>query len=259
MSGAARHSAGAAALPRGRDSNKLKSQAAAARQAADRLAGVDMVARCALLGLRPPADDGSVCVRMFGQYLALQPPEFAAFVAADGARAKGAMPAFCSAKASQDECGHAASPADRILALHYLLCERRVEPTGKLITFRDLPGGQFYYEPFRKRTAERLIHHVGNDVGKLARMLSAVEHEPAAGSGLAASVAAIEQVRLTLVYHAGDDEMPPAADILFDSSIRHVYCTEDAAALAARLCMKLMGQCETCCGCGMCDAPAHSS
>ena len=43
-----------------------------------------------------------------------------------------------------------------------------------------------------------------------------------------------------LVYHRGDEEMPPAADLLFDAATKRPYDAEVAAAIASRICLGLL-------------------
>ncbi|MDD5704625.1 MAG: DUF3786 domain-containing protein [Kiritimatiellae bacterium] len=203
--------------------NKEEALALAIKLAVDRLAEKsDLPARCARLGLSDPAAaDGTVHLPFLGRTLALRPPVFAASVL---------------------ETGLAAKPADRLLALHYLLCDTAVQPEGNWISFRDFPGGAFYWQPFLSRTIQPLIASVGNDLDllrtRLARLSARLEAGPA--DGLAARIAAVGRVDALLVYHAGDAEFPAAADLLFDACCRRVFCAEDAAALASRICLSLV-------------------
>jgi hypothetical protein len=57
---------------------------------------------------------------------------------------------------------------------------------------------------------------------------------------LPARIHALGNLHLTLVYHLGDDELPPAADVLFDGCIRRVFGAEDAAVMASRICLGLL-------------------
>jgi len=41
------------------------------------------------------------------------------------------------------------------------------------------------------------------------------------------------------LLRCGDEELGPAAEILFDACIRRVYTTEDVAHLASRICLGL--------------------
>lgn len=203
----------------GHESNKQRALAEAAEQVARQLANVDLAARCRALGLGAPGADGSVVVPVFGQDLRLTPPAFEAVVASSGAMAR---------------------PADRVLALHYLRCDVPIEPSGELITFRDLPGGAFYWAPFQSRSAGPLVACIQNDLDRLRKNLDRFTWQPVDIGNLAARVQAVGRIELTLVYRCGDDELPPSAEVLFDACTRRVFDAEDAAVLAGRLCIGLL-------------------
>ncbi len=191
----------------------------AAMSAAERLSCIDVPERCRLLDLPPPDAVGQVHLKVLGRELVLAPPEYHAVMA---------------------DSGTPAGPVDRLLALHYLLCDVPVRPAGKLISFRDLPGGQFYWEPFRSRTVDPLVRRIGNNIGLLRERLSGLEWSPEPLGDFGASIHGVGKLNLVLVYRTGDEEFPSSADILFDECIRHVYCTEDAAALAGRVCTEII-------------------
>ncbi len=187
--------------------------------------------------LRMP--DNMVNLRVFGQLLKITLPDFD--IAGEGSN-------------------EPVRPADHILALHYLLCEVPIEPTGELISFRELPGGQFYLEPYRSRTTKPLAAHFQNDLAALRSALDRFDWTPADVGDLGATIQAIGNIRLTLVYHHGDEDFGPEAEILFDSCIKRVFCTEDVTVLATRLCRGLIGKsCSSCSGCGMCDTRRFNS
>jgi hypothetical protein len=202
--------------------HQQQAQLVAVERAATALASVDLSTRCAALGLSAPTDQGLV-LRAFGQDVRLTRPDFAA-------------------------CGTDGKPVrltDRLLALHYLTCDLPLVPTGRLITFRELPGGQFYFGPFSARTTRPLVERIGNDLERLRKNLGRFDWCPAAVAapeGLAACLHALGRIEVTLVYHGGgrDDEEPPGAEVLFDSSIKRVFAAEDVAALASRICLGLL-------------------
>lgn len=200
-------------------SNKQLAEAEAARLAAASLAGVDLAKRCRLLGLPEPGADGCVAMRLFGQDVRIVPPAFDVLLAATGQPVK---------------------TGDRILALHYLQRDLPVSPTGSYITFRDLPGGQFYFSPFRSRSITPLLKRIGNDLDLLRRHLSRFDWQPAQMGDFAARIHAVGCIEATLVYHLGDDELPAEAELLFDACVKRVFCTEDAAAIGSRICLGLL-------------------
>lgn len=190
----------------------------AIRQGRERLAGVDLAERCVRLGLAMP-NNGLVRLRVLGLDMLLDESDFRLTLAESGAAAK---------------------PGDHILVLHYLICDLAVEPTGELITFRELPGGQFYWGPFCSRSVKPLVGRIGNDLDLLRKNLDRFDWEPIGQGDLGAQVKAIGQVEATLIYRRGDDEFEPTADILFDSCVKRVFSAEDASYLAGRICLGLL-------------------
>jgi hypothetical protein len=137
------------------------------------------------------------------------------------------------------------STVERVLVLHYLACAFRVVPTGQWISFRNLPGGQFYWGPFRARTTAPLTRRFGNDLHALRTNLSRFDYELLpdvcpSSADLAARVHALGRIAIALIYRTGDEETAPDAEVLFDESLKRVFNTEDAVAHAHLNCMGLM-------------------
>lgn len=199
--------------------NKQRAEAEAAQRAAEALAAVDLPARCRSLGLPAPLPDGRLPIRLFGQDILVVPPDFQVISAATNQPVKA---------------------SDRILALHYLQHDLPVAATGTFITFRDLPGGQFYLGPFRSRSIAPLLKRIGNDLDLLGSKLGRFDWQPVQVGDFAARIHVIGPIVATLVYHLGDEEMGPEAELLFDTCIRRIYCAEDVAAIASRICLGLL-------------------
>jgi hypothetical protein len=197
--------------------SKQQAQCEAIRRAKEKLAEVDLAARCANQGL-PSPQDGIVRFRAFGIDLTLEQ----------------------NLDLVETVTLKPAKPGDQILVLHYLLCDVPARETGELITFRELPGGQFYWEPFLSRSINPLLKRVGNNLDVLKKNLSRFDWQPFNAGDFAAKIHAFGILYGYLVYHCGDDEFPPAAEMLFDSSIKRIYNTEDAAFLASRICIGLL-------------------
>ena len=214
--------------------NQQKAQATAIQRAAASLATIDLTARCAQLGLPAPASDGTLSFRMLGQDLRITPPSFQIENRKMG-----------GAEIENPSPPSPVRPADSILALHYLLCSTPVTPTGQLITFRDLPGGPFYFGPFTARTTRPLLANIGNNLDLLRQRLTRFDTQylpasSAPAADLTATIHALGPIHVTLVYHQGDAEFPPTAELLFDSCIKRVYVTEDVTVLASRICLSLL-------------------
>jgi hypothetical protein len=139
--------------------------------------------------------------------------------------------------------GDAAHPVDELLILRYLAhaAVQPVKPLGQVIAFRELPGGTFYKTALARRTTELLVGTFGNDTDALGRALEAFPARPLeiSGADVARRVQGIGHLDLMLIYRAGDEELPPSADILYDRIIGRVFRTDEVAALTTRLCLGL--------------------
>jgi len=131
-------------------------------------------------------------------------------------------------------------PADHILLLHYLQKNTPAKDTTEQVNFRNFPGGQFYLQPYRSRSIKPLIGRIKNDLDLLRNNLDRFDWQEVQLADLAAKIHVFANVHATLIYHLGDEEFPPEADILFDASLKHIFCAEDAAVIAGRICTGLL-------------------
>ena len=197
--------------------SKKEAQAEAIRLAIADLAEVDLATRSAVLGL-PAPEHGKITLRVFGKGMELD----------------------SDYNLTVKETGEPSRPDDRILLLHFLKNEFPVKPTGELISFRELPGGQFYLGPFQSRSVKPLVGRIKNDLELLKKNLDRFDWEEAELKDFSARIHVFGDIYVTLVYHLGDEEFPAEADVLFDSSIKHLFVTEDPAVIAGRICIGLL-------------------
>jgi hypothetical protein len=197
--------------------SKQEAQLEAIRRAKEKLTTVDLTARCSQLGL-PIPQQGQMRFRAFDVELCLD----SSFDLVD------------------TNTGKPARLGDHILVLHYLLCDVPLEPTGEWITFRDMPGGQFYWQPFLSRSINPLLARIGNNIELLQERLKRFDWQPTGGGDFAAVINGIGKLDAMLVYNLGDEEFGPAAQILFDACMKRVYVTEDIAQFAGRICLGLL-------------------
>ena len=127
------------------------------------------------------------------------------------------------------------------LILHYLNQADGSGLTGDLITYREVPSGEFYYPAFVKRAEAPLISVFGREVGRMIEAGESIGGVATSDMGDAAlKVQAFPYVALTLVLWEGDDEFEPTGKILFDKNIRHYLSTEDIAVLSGMVVYRLM-------------------
>jgi hypothetical protein len=130
---------------------------------------------------------------------------------------------------------------DKILIAHYLLGAAGRKSTGKLITFRQIPDGHFYFEAFQRRARDPFANFFGNNERlfvKCAEMMGAV---PVEIGDFGMDFPVFPHIHVQLVLWLGDEEFPPDATILFDESIQRILPVEDIAVMSGSLVYRLIG------------------
>jgi hypothetical protein len=130
---------------------------------------------------------------------------------------------------------------DKILIAHYLLGSGGRKLTGKLITFRQIPDGHFYFEAFQRRARDPFANYFG-DNGRLfvkcAEMLGA---SPVGIGDFGMDFLVFPHIHIQLVLWLGDEEFPADATILFDESVQRILPAEDIAVMSGSLVYRLIG------------------
>jgi hypothetical protein len=127
--------------------------------------------------------------------------------------------------------GKEVKPFIVVLLLHYLASAKDIEPQGKPITFRELVGGDVYYDAFSRRAIIPIKNTYGSNAEALreaGKNLGARE-EKRGDCSLVIDV--LPKIPVTVTIWEGDDEVPASANMLFDSSIKELLPTEDVAVI----------------------------
>jgi hypothetical protein len=132
---------------------------------------------------------------------------------------------------------------DAVLVLHYLQGAKGVGPTGEIVAYRQIPGGEFYTAAFRKRAEIPLVKTFGRAPGSLAKAAAALGGAlvPALGDE-AASFRVLPNIDVLAVIHLGDEEFEPDGQVLFDRSVSQAMSVEDVAWLGSALVYRLMAR-----------------
>ncbi len=127
-----------------------------------------------------------------------------------------------------------------ILILHYLIGVKDIPLSGKILSFKNLPSGRFYFSAFRQRSLQPLIETFGKRPGSLLAAGEALGAEKIAQGDAGITVKVFPMLPISLVIWKGDEELPPEATILFDATASQILETEDLSAAAGMLVRKLV-------------------
>ena len=121
-----------------------------------------------------------------------------------------------------------------IILLHYLNTADGTPLAGKWVSFKELPGGQIYIEPFRKRAITPLVKVFGESPQKFMDAASRAGGfaNPQLGKNCMV-IPVLPRVPVAFIIHPGDEEFEATANILFDANATFYLPTEDYAHLPA--------------------------
>jgi hypothetical protein len=136
--------------------------------------------------------------------------------------------------------GMEASLRDKILILHYFTLAKGTPATGKLIAYKQLPGGVSYFPAFSHRAIGPLVKNFGKNPELLIKAAARLGGREADYGDISVTVNAFDRVPITLVLWRGDEELAPNGNILFDANISDYLSTEDATVLTETIIWKLV-------------------
>ncbi len=131
-------------------------------------------------------------------------------------------------------CNICAKDHAAILVLHYLASKIKglPAPSKEWLSFKELAGGEQYYPAFRKRAIEPIIRKYGNNPLGILEVLDRLPAKKINEQDVAIVLDAFEGVPVLVKLFRADEEFGPDANVLFDSSISKIFCTEDIVVLA---------------------------
>jgi len=129
---------------------------------------------------------------------------------------------------------------DKILILHYFTLAEGTPAVGRLITYKQIPGGISYYPAFSQRAIAPLVNRFGQNPELLISAAAKLGGREADYGDMSVTVNAFDHVPITLVLWRGDEELAPNGNILFDANISDYLSTEDVTVLSETIIWKLV-------------------
>ncbi|MDR2339753.1 MAG: DUF3786 domain-containing protein [Deltaproteobacteria bacterium] len=131
---------------------------------------------------------------------------------------------------------------DQVLILHYLQGAKELPLTGDLVAYRQIPGGEFYFDAFHRRAEIPLASVFGTRKGVLTKAAAVLGGTPKEGFGDEAAIFRVLPYIdiLVMLYHQ-DEEFEAHGQVLFDRVIGQYLSSEDISWLGSGLVYRLMG------------------
>ena len=129
---------------------------------------------------------------------------------------------------------------DKILILRYLTSAKGTLATGKLITFKQLPGVVSYFPVFSQRTIGPLLNCFGKEPELLIDTAAKLRGYKANYGDVSVTINAFPRVPITIALWRGDDEFPSNGSIMFDANISDYLSIEDICVLCETITWRLI-------------------
>jgi hypothetical protein len=118
------------------------------------------------------------------------------------------------------------------IMLHYMTHAKEQPLENKLISFRELWGGNEYYYAFNNRVLKPLTEHFTAQPQRLLDSGLKLDGGKIDSGEYGLRIPALPRVPVTVLYWSGDDEVAASANVLFDGSANQQMETEAIVWLA---------------------------
>ncbi|HMM05493.1 MAG TPA: DUF3786 domain-containing protein [Clostridiales bacterium] len=133
------------------------------------------------------------------------------------------------------ESGKTVDDVAKILVLHHAAYSRGGGLADKMVSYKELPGGDIYINPFTHRCIDALVGIFAKDLEALKKAVGATEYRVENHGDFSCTVQVLPMVPLTLILYEEDEEFPAAGNILFNGNAASHLHTEDYSQLSAYL------------------------
>jgi hypothetical protein len=137
--------------------------------------------------------------------------------------------------------GQPCSPFERMMLLFYLRQSDGAQPAGEWISFRELPGGNFYHQAFQGYACTPLARVFGTDPAGLGSAAGACGGAPVDGPAADTwGFRPLPLVWLAVAMWPGEEGLPSQAAVLFDRNASHHLPLDGLALLGSGLSRRLL-------------------
>lgn len=117
----------------------------------------------------------------------------------------------------------------KTLVLRYLMNSKGIAPINKNITYRDVDGGNVYYNNFYGRCLLRLSKTFGDKLDKFKDVFEKIGAEKVNMGDIAYKFQFLNNIYVTFALWGGDEEFNASSQILFDANVPFYFTAEDLA------------------------------
>ena len=182
----------------------------------ERFAALDPQEAAARTGT--PFADGAFCLTLLGHPYRITHPEFS--IAGEGGTALKSLPA-------------------QTFLMRWLLEGKQTAGSRDFLTFREMPWGELYIQPFTGRVLKRAAFSFGTRLEAFRAACTAMGGLPLQAGDAGFEFILLGNYRLRMLLWAGDDEFPPSAQLLYSANFVDGFAAEDRVVAGDLLCNEI--------------------
>ena len=111
--------------------------------------------------------------------------------------------------------------------LRYLLEGKAVPAQGQFRTFREMPWGELYIQPFTGRCLTRAAFTFGTRIDRFASAMEKLGAEKLTHGDASYRLSLLPGYDMEVIVWAGDEEFPPNSQILYSDNFAEGFAAED--------------------------------
>lgn len=111
--------------------------------------------------------------------------------------------------------------------LRFLLEGRRAEPYSGFKTFREMPWGEMYIQPYTGRCLTRAAFTFGTRIEKFRAACEKMNAQPLTHGDAGYQFTLLDGYEMQLMVWEGDEEFAPTAQILYSANFENGFAAED--------------------------------
>ena len=111
--------------------------------------------------------------------------------------------------------------------LRFLLEGSAAQPSNHFVTFREMPWGEMYIQPYTGRVLTRAAFTFGTKVAKFAAACEKMGAIRLPHGDAGYQFDFLGGYRMQIMVYAGDDEFPPSAQVLYSDNFESGFAAED--------------------------------
>ncbi len=135
-------------------------------------------------------------------------------------------PEYTTTADREDAFALKALPGQTFL-LRYLLEGKAVPAQGQFRTFREMPWGELYIQPFTGRCLTRAAFTFGTRIDRFASAMEKLGAEKLTHGDASYRLSLLPGYDMEVIVWAGDEEFPPNSQILYSDNFAEGFAAED--------------------------------